>query len=253
MFEINRKEFGAFVSALRKEQGLTQKELAEKLFISDKAVSKWETGVSIPDTQLLIPLAEALHVTVTELLECRRSENDTMDISETETLVQKALHFGSESTTRPNWRKHAPMVGACAVLAAFEDILLLRTHQAMAPLTATLLLMYLLPLIFSIYFCCFIRETLPRYYDENRITAYSDGFFRMNLVGIAFNNRNWPYIVKVGRTWSLFTLVGTPLVLSLLSIIFPSGDDMQWAQLAVLMLYLGGLFIPMVYVAKKYE
>ena len=46
MFEINKREFGAFVAQLRKEQGLTQKGLGEKLFLSDKAVSKWETGVS---------------------------------------------------------------------------------------------------------------------------------------------------------------------------------------------------------------
>ena len=68
MFEIDRTKFGAFVSALRKEKGYTQKELAEKLFISDKAISKWETGVSIPDTSLLIPLADLLGITVTELL-----------------------------------------------------------------------------------------------------------------------------------------------------------------------------------------
>ena len=48
MFEIDKKEFGRFLSELRKEQGMTQKELAEKLFVSDKAVSKWETGGSIP-------------------------------------------------------------------------------------------------------------------------------------------------------------------------------------------------------------
>lgn len=46
MFEIDRKKFGAFVALLRKEKGYTQKELAQRLFISDKAVSKWETGVS---------------------------------------------------------------------------------------------------------------------------------------------------------------------------------------------------------------
>lgn len=46
MFEIDKKKFGAFVSELRRENGYTQKELAEKLFISDKAISKWETGVS---------------------------------------------------------------------------------------------------------------------------------------------------------------------------------------------------------------
>ena len=47
MFEIDKKEFGSFLAELRKEKGLTQKKLAEKLFVSDKAVSKWETGGSI--------------------------------------------------------------------------------------------------------------------------------------------------------------------------------------------------------------
>ena len=46
MYEIDREKFGAFVSALRKEKGMTQRELAQQLYISDKAVSKWERGVS---------------------------------------------------------------------------------------------------------------------------------------------------------------------------------------------------------------
>ena len=46
MFEIDKKEFGAFICTLRKEKGLTQEELAEKLYLSDTAVRKWETGVS---------------------------------------------------------------------------------------------------------------------------------------------------------------------------------------------------------------
>ena len=45
MFEIDKAKFGAFVAQLRKEKGLMQKELAEKLYVSDKAVSKWERGV----------------------------------------------------------------------------------------------------------------------------------------------------------------------------------------------------------------
>ena len=58
MFEIDKQRFGKFVAELRKEKGVTQKELAKELFISDKAISKWETGVSIPDTALLVPLAK---------------------------------------------------------------------------------------------------------------------------------------------------------------------------------------------------
>lgn len=47
MFEIDKKQFGNFLSAQRKARGLTQKELASKLFLSDKAVSKWERGLSL--------------------------------------------------------------------------------------------------------------------------------------------------------------------------------------------------------------
>lgn len=46
MFRIDNQKFGAFVAELRREKGMTQKELAERLFVSDKAVSKWERGVS---------------------------------------------------------------------------------------------------------------------------------------------------------------------------------------------------------------
>ncbi len=46
MYELDKERFGAFVARLRKEKGYTQKELAERLYISNKAVSKWETGVS---------------------------------------------------------------------------------------------------------------------------------------------------------------------------------------------------------------
>ena len=69
MSEINLEKFGAFISEKRKALGMTQKELAEKLFLSDKAVSKWERGLSLPDVSVLMPLAQALGVTVTELLE----------------------------------------------------------------------------------------------------------------------------------------------------------------------------------------
>ena len=67
MFEIDKEKFGIFVCERRKEKKMTQKELAEKLYVSDKAVSKWERGLSMPDISLLIPMSEVLEVTVTEL------------------------------------------------------------------------------------------------------------------------------------------------------------------------------------------
>ena len=46
MYEIDKEAFGTFLVQLRKEKGMTQKDLAERIFVSDKAVSKWERGVS---------------------------------------------------------------------------------------------------------------------------------------------------------------------------------------------------------------
>ena len=59
---------GAAIKALREKYRMTQAELAEKIRVSDKAVSKWETGRGFPDVSLLEPLGEALHVSVAELL-----------------------------------------------------------------------------------------------------------------------------------------------------------------------------------------
>ena len=47
MYELDKKKLGSFIAELRKEKGFTQKELAERLFLSDKAISKWETGGSL--------------------------------------------------------------------------------------------------------------------------------------------------------------------------------------------------------------
>ena len=57
--EVNRAAFGQFLNQLRREKGWTQKDLAERLYVSDKAVSKWERGLSLPDVALLLPLAGA--------------------------------------------------------------------------------------------------------------------------------------------------------------------------------------------------
>lgn len=59
---------GATIRTLREKLGMTQAELAEQLCVSDKAVSKWETGRGFPDVSLLEPIAKALHISVPELL-----------------------------------------------------------------------------------------------------------------------------------------------------------------------------------------
>ena len=59
---------GKFIAEKRKAMNMTQNELAEKLHITDKAVSKWERGLSFPDISILIPLAEILNISLYDLL-----------------------------------------------------------------------------------------------------------------------------------------------------------------------------------------
>lgn len=65
---MDKKLIGQKISTLRKEKGLTQKELAERLCVTDKSVSKWETGVHFPDIAIMEKLADELGITVSDLL-----------------------------------------------------------------------------------------------------------------------------------------------------------------------------------------
>ena len=76
MYELNKIAFGSFLAQLRREKGMTQKELAACLYVSDKAVSKWERGLSVPDISLLVPLAEQAGVHLTRLSDYAVMQND---------------------------------------------------------------------------------------------------------------------------------------------------------------------------------
>ena len=65
---MDQIKIGKFIASCRKEQGMTQAVLAEILGISDRAISKWETGKSMPDSGIMLDLCELLKITVNELL-----------------------------------------------------------------------------------------------------------------------------------------------------------------------------------------
>ena len=69
-------KIGKFIKQLRKEKGLTQIDLADKLLLSDKTISKWETGNGLPDASTMIPLTKILGISVNELLSGERLSGD---------------------------------------------------------------------------------------------------------------------------------------------------------------------------------
>ncbi|MBR4241426.1 MAG: helix-turn-helix domain-containing protein [Eubacterium sp.] len=103
---MNAEKIGVFISSLRKEKGLTQTELAEKLNISNRTVSKWENGDGFPDITILPVLAEILGVSVDELLSGEKTDIEEEPVkfeavyTEQKTYGRKALKLYYESITK---------------------------------------------------------------------------------------------------------------------------------------------------------
>lgn len=88
---MDQSKIGRFIGEVRKEKSYTQRQLADILGISDKTVSKWETGNGLPEVSLMLPLCEALQISVNELLSGerlsdadykRKAEENIMDLME---------------------------------------------------------------------------------------------------------------------------------------------------------------------------
>jgi transcriptional regulator with XRE-family HTH domain len=89
---VDKNTTGRFIAELRKQKGFTQKELAENLMVTDKAISRWETGKGLPDTSLLKPLGDVLGVSVTELLSGKKIEE--VDMKErADNIILEALNY----------------------------------------------------------------------------------------------------------------------------------------------------------------
>ena len=85
---MNQIDTGKFIANCRKEKGLTQAQLAEKLNITDRAVSKWETGKCMPDSSIMLELCNILDVTVNELLSGERLEMNHYQEKVNENLIE---------------------------------------------------------------------------------------------------------------------------------------------------------------------
>ena len=94
---MDKEKTGQLITELRKEKGLTQKQLAEALNVTDKAVSKWERGLSFPDISMLEPISELLGVSIMEILAGERQPEDgTMTREQAQELINASVELGDE-------------------------------------------------------------------------------------------------------------------------------------------------------------
>ena len=153
--EVNRAAFGQFLNQLRREKGWTQKDLAERLYVSD------EMG---------------------------------------QTCLVLGVGFG---------------------------------------------------VIYGAYAFFWMAETLPRYYDENRIAQFAQGAMHIHIPGVYYNNRNWRYVLRAFRAWSMASMLLLPPSLAVAGQLDPHlGGKATVAAFAV---YILSLFGCIVVPAKRHE
>ena len=112
---MDAKKLGQFIAELRKEKEMTQAELASKLHVTDKAVSKWERGLGLPDINSIEPLADALGISVAEVMQAKRIPDDHVTQENASEMLTNA--FDMVKQQRKLERKHHTLILVGVLLA----------------------------------------------------------------------------------------------------------------------------------------
>ncbi len=212
---MDNKKTGRFISQRRKELNLTQKQLAEKLNVTDKAVSKWETGNGAPDIALLSSLSKILDVTVIEILDGEQTENTCKDL-QTEKIVIESL-------------KKAKKVQIRTIISVFATLLILFTlvnavtyaywgnrHKILYDVDAVFVHQHENDAnIYDIYYNCSVKNwwfDLNEYnYNLKAELSGEPGSWHFESEPISFSSNNYKqntFIIRV--TYDKSTVNGTP-------------------------------------------
>lgn len=96
---MDQIKIGRFIAECRKSKGLTQVQLAEKLMITDKAISKWERGITMPDTSIMLSLCSLLGIRVDELLSGEKIDMESSDKKNEQLLLEMAKEMERKNKT----------------------------------------------------------------------------------------------------------------------------------------------------------
>ena len=113
---MDASKFGKFISDQRKALGMTQAELGNKLMVTDKAVSKWERGVGFPDINTLEPLAEALQVSVQELMRAEKNVTSVTDEEAVSEALRNTISVADKQLKDAEKRGIVVILGVVAVI-----------------------------------------------------------------------------------------------------------------------------------------
>ena len=158
---MDQIKIGKFISSCRKEQGMTQAALAEKLGISDRAVSKWETGKSMPDSGIMLELCELLGINVNELLSGERIMTEVYDKRAEENLLE--MRWQVEEKNRQLLRTEYLIVLPAVVLGLV--LILVASFVEIASVWRGTLIFFAVAMIVVIAFIAVGIEQKAGYYE----------------------------------------------------------------------------------------
>ena len=177
--EINK--IANFIKKRRKELGMTQVELADKLFVTEKAVSRWETGRGTPDISLLIPLSKVLDVSVSEILNGEESKSDR--------IVEKVIEY-SEVSRKNKYGLGFKFTVMCYIVSILLFLIYLRFEYD--PNIELNYFIRLLMVVIASLLIIFGNIIYGNYYvdkieDKNRVAKFSMSIVFIYYVILLFN------------------------------------------------------------------
>lgn len=110
---MNQEKIGKFISNLRKENNITQAELAEKLGVTDRSVSNWENGKNMPDLSLFKPLCEILGITINDLMSGEIVDNKRYNETFEENVINTIDYIDKKNNKREDSKNIGLLIAGC--------------------------------------------------------------------------------------------------------------------------------------------
>ena len=137
---MDASKFGNFISAQRKSLDMTQADLGKKIMVTDKAVSRWERGLGFPDINTLEPLAEALHVSVQELMQAEKNVTGEVSTEDASKAILNTIGV-AENQLKAAGKKEIRI--SIIIIAVVAMMLLIIDNLKLSELGMTALFIYL--------------------------------------------------------------------------------------------------------------
>lgn len=192
---MDQVKIGKFIAQQRKQAGLTQLQLAERLRITDRAVSKWETGKSLPDSSIMLELCGLLGITVNDLLNGEVIEMEKINEKTERTLLELARE--KEQADRRLLTMEI-VIGLVALLFLFSMILLASFLELQTWLRITMIVSGFLVFLVAMAFGLRIEQTAGYYQCAKCGHRYAPGYGSV-LMAMHVNRTRYMKCPRCGR------------------------------------------------------